>query len=158
LGFDIRKESNGGGSVINSEMINIMSNIGMEIYLSEYPETKKLDGSGGAELRVIPIQYVKEGYQFPHKLKLDVDYDWNNQKIVFKVKNKDRLTDPSVLELIFENENKKMLMVREKVGVYSFKIPRKYLIHDNPKFTFRVKKKYFRDGNRKWFEISYIVR
>ncbi len=25
IGFDIRKESNGGGSVIHSEMINIMS-------------------------------------------------------------------------------------------------------------------------------------
>jgi len=37
IGFDIRKEASGGGSIINSKMINIMSNIGMEIYLSEFP-------------------------------------------------------------------------------------------------------------------------
>jgi hypothetical protein len=36
IGFDIRKEANGGGSVINSKMIKILSNNGMEIYLSEY--------------------------------------------------------------------------------------------------------------------------
>jgi hypothetical protein len=37
IGFDIRKNANGGGAVINSNMIKILANVGMEIYLSEYP-------------------------------------------------------------------------------------------------------------------------
>ena len=37
IGFSIRNEATGGGSVINTKIIKIMSEIGMEIYLSEYP-------------------------------------------------------------------------------------------------------------------------
>jgi hypothetical protein len=37
IGFDIRKDASGGGAVISSNMIKILSKIGMEIYLSEYP-------------------------------------------------------------------------------------------------------------------------
>ena len=37
IGFDIRKNANGGGAIINLEMIKILAQIGMEIYLSEYP-------------------------------------------------------------------------------------------------------------------------
>jgi hypothetical protein len=37
IGFDIRKNANGGGAIINLEMIKILAKIGMEIYLSEYP-------------------------------------------------------------------------------------------------------------------------
>ena len=37
IGFDIRKEANGGGAIISRNMMSIMSKIGMEIYLSEYP-------------------------------------------------------------------------------------------------------------------------
>lgn len=40
IGFDIRKDANGGGSVINLKMISILAKIGMEIYLSEYPKTE----------------------------------------------------------------------------------------------------------------------
>ncbi len=40
IGFDIRKDATGGGGIINSKMINILAEIGMEIYLSEYPENK----------------------------------------------------------------------------------------------------------------------
>ena len=39
VGFDIRKEANGGGAVINLKMIKMLAKFGMEIYLSEYPET-----------------------------------------------------------------------------------------------------------------------
>jgi len=39
IGFDIRKDACGGGGVISSNMMKIMSEIGMAIYLSEYPET-----------------------------------------------------------------------------------------------------------------------
>lgn len=38
IAFDIRKDATGGGAVINSNMINVLSKIGMEIYLSEYPQ------------------------------------------------------------------------------------------------------------------------
>ncbi len=41
IGFDIRKDASGGGGVINSKMMKIMSDIGMEIYLSEYPNAEK---------------------------------------------------------------------------------------------------------------------
>ena len=41
IGFDIRKDANGGGGIINSKMMKIMADIGMEIYLSEYPKMKK---------------------------------------------------------------------------------------------------------------------
>lgn len=37
IGFDIRKDASGGGAVINSDSMKIMSDIGMNIYLSEYP-------------------------------------------------------------------------------------------------------------------------
>lgn len=40
IGFDIRKDANGGGAVISSESMKIMSDIGMDIFLSEYPNTK----------------------------------------------------------------------------------------------------------------------
>lgn len=39
IGFDIRKDLNGGGTVINSKMITMLNQIGMKIYLSEYPKT-----------------------------------------------------------------------------------------------------------------------
>ena len=38
IGFDIRKEANGGGAIINLKMIKILAEIGMEVYLSEYPD------------------------------------------------------------------------------------------------------------------------
>lgn len=37
IGFDLRKDASGGGGVINSESMSIMGEIGMDIYLSEYP-------------------------------------------------------------------------------------------------------------------------
>ena len=42
IGFDIRKDATGGGTDINIEMINMLSNIGMRILLSEYPNMNKL--------------------------------------------------------------------------------------------------------------------
>jgi len=39
IGFDIRKDATGGGSVISSELMKIMSKMGMNIYLSEYPNS-----------------------------------------------------------------------------------------------------------------------
>jgi hypothetical protein len=36
IGFGIRNDANGGGGVISKKMMDIMSQIGMEIYLSEY--------------------------------------------------------------------------------------------------------------------------
>jgi len=39
IGFDIRKDVTGGGAVINSDSMKIMSDIGMDIFLSEYPNT-----------------------------------------------------------------------------------------------------------------------
>jgi len=39
IGFDIRKDATGGGAVLNSETMKIMSDIGMDIFLSEYPDT-----------------------------------------------------------------------------------------------------------------------
>ncbi|MBJ6117596.1 hypothetical protein JAO76_05310 [Pontibacter sp. BT310] len=41
IGFDIRKDASGGGGVINSESMSIMREIGMDVYLSEYPGTMK---------------------------------------------------------------------------------------------------------------------
>jgi hypothetical protein len=41
IGFDIRKDALGGGGIISLEMMRIMLDLGMEIYLSEYPETNK---------------------------------------------------------------------------------------------------------------------
>nr|WP_319509618.1 hypothetical protein [uncultured Draconibacterium sp.] len=40
IGFDIRKDATGGGAVINSESMKIMGDIGMDIFLSEYPNTQ----------------------------------------------------------------------------------------------------------------------
>lgn len=40
IGFDIRKDATGSGAVLNSETMKIMSDIGMDIYLSEYPNTQ----------------------------------------------------------------------------------------------------------------------
>jgi hypothetical protein len=40
IGFDIRKDATGGGAVINSETMKIMSDIGMDIFLSEYPNSQ----------------------------------------------------------------------------------------------------------------------
>jgi hypothetical protein len=40
IGFDIRNDACGGGAVLNSKMIKILSEIGMEIYLSEYPNAE----------------------------------------------------------------------------------------------------------------------
>ncbi len=36
IGFQIRPNATGGGGVISTEMIRILNNLGMEIYLSEY--------------------------------------------------------------------------------------------------------------------------
>jgi len=37
IAFDIRKDASGGGAVLNSESMKIMGDIGMNIFLSEYP-------------------------------------------------------------------------------------------------------------------------
>lgn len=37
IGFDIRKEATGGGAVLSAESMKIMGEIGMDVYLSEYP-------------------------------------------------------------------------------------------------------------------------
>jgi hypothetical protein len=36
IGFQIRPDATGGGGVISTEMIRILNDLGMEIYLSEY--------------------------------------------------------------------------------------------------------------------------
>lgn len=36
IGFDIRKNANGGGGILNSRSMKIMGEIGMDIYFSEY--------------------------------------------------------------------------------------------------------------------------
>ncbi len=41
IGFNIRKNATGGGGILNTQMIDIMSQIVMEIYLSEYPGLDK---------------------------------------------------------------------------------------------------------------------
>ena len=41
IGFDIRKDATGGGGVINTRMLEILNRIGMEVYLSEYPNVLK---------------------------------------------------------------------------------------------------------------------
>jgi hypothetical protein len=40
IGFDIRKDATVGGAVINSDSMKIMSDIGMDIFLSEYPNAQ----------------------------------------------------------------------------------------------------------------------
>jgi hypothetical protein len=42
IGFEIRKKSTGGGAILDSEMLEILSKIGMEIYLSEYDPTSDI--------------------------------------------------------------------------------------------------------------------
>jgi len=37
IGFDIRKDACGGGGVLTTQSMAIMVNLGMELYLSEYP-------------------------------------------------------------------------------------------------------------------------
>jgi hypothetical protein len=39
IGFQIRPNATGGGGVISTEMIRILNDLGMEIYLSEYGYT-----------------------------------------------------------------------------------------------------------------------
>ena len=38
IGFDIRKDACGGGAVFSSESMSIMAKLGIDLYLSEYPE------------------------------------------------------------------------------------------------------------------------
>ncbi|MCP4990165.1 MAG: hypothetical protein GY928_30235 [Colwellia sp.] len=38
IGFNIRKDALGGGGVVTLRMMEIMLNIGMELFLSEYPD------------------------------------------------------------------------------------------------------------------------
>ncbi len=40
IGFEMRSDASGGGTVLNSNMITILNSIGMEIYFSEYPTEK----------------------------------------------------------------------------------------------------------------------
>ena len=40
IGFDIRKDSAGGGGVLSSESMAIMGKIGMDVYFSEYPSVE----------------------------------------------------------------------------------------------------------------------
>ena len=40
IGFDIRKDATGGGAVLNSETMQIMGDIGIDIFLSEYPNAQ----------------------------------------------------------------------------------------------------------------------
>jgi len=37
VGFDIRPDANGGGAVIDSKLMRLMSKTGFDLYLSEYP-------------------------------------------------------------------------------------------------------------------------
>jgi hypothetical protein len=37
IGFNIRPEANGGGSVISSTLMKLMADKGFDLYLSEYP-------------------------------------------------------------------------------------------------------------------------
>ena len=41
IGFGIRKDANGGGAILNSIIIKILNEIGMEIYFSEYRNEKQ---------------------------------------------------------------------------------------------------------------------
>ncbi len=41
IGFDINKNSTGGGGVLNSKSMGIMARIGMDIYFSEYHSSEK---------------------------------------------------------------------------------------------------------------------
>ena len=41
IGFGIRKDANAGGAILNSRIIKILNEIGMEIYFSEYRNEKQ---------------------------------------------------------------------------------------------------------------------
>ncbi|WP_282019195.1 hypothetical protein [Salegentibacter mishustinae] len=41
IGFEMRKDANGGGAVLNSKIIKMLNDVGMEIYFSEYKTEKK---------------------------------------------------------------------------------------------------------------------
>jgi hypothetical protein len=38
IGFSIREDARGGGGVISSEMMRIMADLGISVFLSEYPD------------------------------------------------------------------------------------------------------------------------
>ncbi len=40
IGFGIRNDASGGGAILNSKMIKLLNEIGMEIYFSEYQNEK----------------------------------------------------------------------------------------------------------------------
>ena len=40
IGFGSRKDASGGGAILSSKLINILNQIGMEIYFSEYRNEK----------------------------------------------------------------------------------------------------------------------
>jgi hypothetical protein len=40
IGFDIRKDACGGGAVLSSRAMGIMSKLGIELFLSEYPDAE----------------------------------------------------------------------------------------------------------------------
>jgi hypothetical protein len=41
VGFDIQKDSSGGGAVISSEMMKLMGENSFDLYLSEYPSSNE---------------------------------------------------------------------------------------------------------------------
>ena len=43
IGFDICKDACGGGAVLSAVSMKIMGDIGMDIFLSEYPESEEFD-------------------------------------------------------------------------------------------------------------------
>ncbi len=38
VGFDIRRDACGGGAALSSESMSIMAKLGIDLYLSEYPD------------------------------------------------------------------------------------------------------------------------
>ncbi|AXT38064.1 hypothetical protein D1814_04945 [Alteromonas sp. BL110] len=40
VGFDIRKDACGGGAVLSTKSMEIMAKLGIELFLSEYPDTE----------------------------------------------------------------------------------------------------------------------
>ena len=40
IGFDIRKDACGGGAVLSTKSMEIMAKLGIELFLSEYPDAE----------------------------------------------------------------------------------------------------------------------
>lgn len=115
---------------------------------------------GSSPVRLLPLDFLVEGWQFPHTITAKLVWDWQNQELLLTVRVKDgEPTDPSEIDAIFDSERRSFSFRREGVGIYRYRVPRRDLGHDLPAYTVRLRRDYFRGtGNSEWLTLTTTIR